>query len=111
MKRKSSLSKPVPANILLVDESYSIHKKKGNGIIRRQIWANAKGEITRYGLAYINHRLFHGDNGCVLGFDNAHGYHHKHYMGDIEPVYFKNFEDIERQFEQEFEVLHEKAKE
>ncbi len=111
MKRKKTLSKPVTTNVLLVDESYSIHKKKGNGVIRRQVWANVKGEITRYSLAYINHRLFHGDNGRVLGFDNAHGYHHKHYMGDIESVDFKNFEDIERQFEQEFEVLHEKAKE
>ena len=60
------------------------------------------GKVTRYSLAYINYRLFHDDNGRVLGYDNAHGNHHKHYMGKIEPVTLNNF--------QEFEVLHEQTK-
>ncbi len=29
--------------------------------------------VTRYNLAYINHEMFQGDNGRVLGFDNATG--------------------------------------
>lgn len=67
-------------------------------------------EITRNSLAYINHHLSYNDNGRVLGYDNAHGYHHKHYMGCIEPVVFTNFEELELQFQKEFEVLHEQAK-
>lgn len=110
MKGRKSHKKRAEGDYLLVDESYSIHKKKGNGIIRRQIWVNKKGEVTRYNLAYINHRLFYGDNGRVLGYDNAHGYHYKHYMGNVEPIKFKSFEELETKFEQEFEVLHEKAK-
>jgi hypothetical protein len=46
------------------------------------------------------------DNGRVLGYDNTHGYHHKHYMGTVEPVEFFSFEQIEKKFQQEFEVLY-----
>ena len=37
-------------------------------------------------------------------------YHHRHHMGETEPVAFNNFEDIEIRFQQEFEVIHEKFK-
>jgi hypothetical protein len=110
MKRKKNAGQSRIKETLLIDESISIHKKKGNGIIRRQVWTNAEGGVTRYSLAYINHNLFHGDNGRVLGYDNAHGYHHKHYMGKVEPVDFICFGELENQFQQEFEVLHEQVK-
>jgi hypothetical protein len=29
--------------------------------------------------------LFKADNGRVLGFDNAHGNHERHYLGDVKP--------------------------
>jgi hypothetical protein len=67
--------------------------------------------VTRYSLAYINHNLIYDDNGRVLGYDNAHGYHHKHCMGRVEPIIFTNFEELEKRFEQEFGVLHEQVKE
>lgn len=74
-------------------------------------------EVTRYSLAYINHNIHTGDNGRVLGYDNDHGYHHRHYMGEMEPVEFKSFVDTEIRFKQEFEkiqkefeVTHEKRK-
>lgn len=95
---------------LIVDESFALRKSKGNGRLRRQIWCNSEGEITRYSLAYINHHHFSGDNGRVLGYDNAHSYHHRHYMGTIEPVNFKSFAEIEERFQKEFEVLHEKIR-
>lgn len=28
---------------------------------------------------FLNHELYQGDNGRVIGYDNAHGYHHRHY--------------------------------
>ncbi len=39
--------------------------------------------VTRYNLAYINHSICNVDNGRVLGFDNAHDYHHTHYIGEV----------------------------
>lgn len=110
MKRKKNTKRSTASEALLVDESIGIHKKKGNGIIRRRIWISSRGEVTRYSLAYINHHLFHGDNGRVLGYDNAHGYHHKHYLGNVEPVRFIHIDEIEKRFQQEFEVLHEQIK-
>ncbi len=95
---------------LLVDETLSLHKSKGNGTLKRRVWVDEDDEVTRYSLAYINHHIHTGDNGRVLGYDNAHNYHHRHYMGETEPVNFKNFEDIEIRFQQEFEVIHETCK-
>lgn len=95
---------------LVEDDVTKIHKKKGNGILRRQVWSDSHGQVSRYSLAYINYNIFQGDNGRVLGYDNAHNYHHKHFMGKIEAIEFVNFETIEEQFIKEFEVIHEQAK-
>src|SRR3990167_11123699 len=93
---------------LLVDEAFTLQKSKGNGVLKRRIWVDEDDKVTRYSMAYINHHIYSGDNGRVLGHDNAHNYHHRHHMGKTEPVDFKNLEDIEIRFQQEFEVIHEK---
>jgi hypothetical protein len=95
---------------LQVDERHYFSVRRGNGCLRRQIWVNRDGRIARYRLAYINHRICQQDNGRVLGYDNAHGYHHRHYFGSVEPVDFTSFESIEQRFEQEFQLLHQRAK-
>lgn len=41
------------------DKSSTISPKRGNGIVRHEIWADELGK----------------DNGRVLGYDNAHGSH------------------------------------
>lgn len=56
------------------DDRHRISLKRGNGQLRREIWEDEQGNITRYNLAYINHQLFPADNGRVVGFDNQHGY-------------------------------------
>ena len=92
----------------LIDESHVISTKKGNGILRREVWVDEKGRVTRYNLAYINNRLFNGDNGRIIGFDNAHGYHHRHYYGQVEAVSFISFEETEILFEKEWLALRSK---
>ena len=73
-----------------------------------EVWVDERtGEVTRYNLAYINHSIYGLDNGRVLGYDNAHGYHHRHYMGVVEPIVFRGFEDIEAMFEREWIKLRE----
>lgn len=109
-KRKSTGKAGREKETLFIDESITIHRKKGNGVIRRQVWIDEQGEVTRYSLAYINYNLFQGDNGRVLGYDNAHAQHHKHYRGHIEPITFSSFDKLESQFNKEFEALHEKTK-
>jgi hypothetical protein len=70
----------------IINEVYSISTKKGGGLIKIEVWENDLNEVVKYSFAYINPMWFTGDNGRVLGDDNAHNFHHKHYYGKIYPV-------------------------
>ncbi|MDD2734267.1 MAG: DUF6516 family protein [Desulfuromonadaceae bacterium] len=87
------------------DERHKISNKRGNGQLRRETWEDELGNITRYNLAYMNYHLYSGDNGRVIGFDNQHGYHHRHFMGKMESVEFVSFEELENQFDQEWSLF------
>ncbi|MBU2740893.1 transcriptional regulator [Acidithiobacillus thiooxidans] len=89
----------------LVDEVHHIYRKRGNGQLRREVWVDERGEVTRYNLAYINHAICAVDNGRVVGYDNQHGYHHRHYLWDMHPIDFISFEDIEVRFEEDWMAL------
>lgn len=94
------------AEVKLIDESHKISDKRGNGKLRREIWVDeVNGKITRYNLAYINHNIYAGDNGRVIGYDNAHDGHHRHYFGAVEFFQFVSFEDIEARFERDWIAL------
>jgi len=86
-----------------VDERHFPSRRKGDGEIRREIWIDEdSGAVTRYNLAYINPELFQADNGRVLGYDNRHGVHHRHYLGISRTIRLKTFESIEAAFERNF---------
>ena len=85
--------------IKVSDDLWSLSSKNGNGVLRREVWVDELGRVIRYNLAYINYTVFQGDNGRVVGYDNAHGFHHRHFMGVVKPVEFKSFEDIEELFQ------------
>jgi hypothetical protein len=87
------------------DERHKIPNKRGNGQLRRETWEDEHGNITRYNLAYINHQICPSDNGRVVGFDNQHGYHHRHFMGKTESIEFISFENLECLFDQEWSSL------
>ncbi len=86
----------------VVDERYTISSKRGGGAIKIEAWEDSRGTVVKYCIAYINHALHQQDNGRVIGYDNAHNYHHKHYFGEIEAVDdFAGYEEIIKRFEQE----------
>ena len=87
----------------IIDQSIMVSRKRGNGTLRFEVWAD-NGVVTRYNLAYINHLIFSGDNGRVVGYDNKHG-HHRHFKGVVESVDTTNFEEIEKCFEQEWSTV------
>ncbi len=89
----------------LHDERHKISRKRGNGLLRREVWVDQHGKVTRYNLAFINHTLFGGDNGRVLGYDNHHGHHHRHFRGRTESFEFISFVDLEERFEREWVEL------
>ena len=102
--------KKPPILIKIVDDTITIPKKRGNGTVKIQASVDEQGKLIRYSLTYINYRLCDIDNGRVLGYDNSHGYHHRHYMGKEEPIKFTSYEAITEQFDQEWRALHEQAK-
>lgn len=79
-------------------------------MLRREIWVDRRGLVARYNLAYINHLIYAGDNGRVLGYDSAHGYHHRHYRGKVTAVRFESFEQIEARFQREWNRLVKEVK-
>lgn len=86
----------------VVNEAFYINEKKGGGQVKIEAWENSKGEIVKYSIAYINHIICSTDNGRVLGYDNSHGFHHKHYMGDmIEVENFSSYLELVEIFEKE----------
>ena len=91
---------------LIIDDTQVMPKKKGNGIITRKAWVDKNKDLVKYSLAYINENITLKDSGRVLGYDNSHGFHHKHYMGKVIPVKFISLEETEKQFEKEFKEVH-----
>lgn len=90
---------------LLEQERFELKPKSGGGLLSYEVWGyveKGKTVVTRYNLAYINHAIYPGDNGRVLGFDNAHGYHHRHCMGEIEAVECVSYEATQERFQQEW---------
>ncbi|MDD5298416.1 MAG: DUF6516 family protein [Rhodocyclaceae bacterium] len=95
----------LPKETLLEQERFELKPKSGGGILNYEVWgyvSMGKTVVTRYNLAYINHAIHSGDNGRVLGFDNAHGYHHRHYLGEVEAVEFVTYEATLERFQQEW---------
>lgn len=95
----------ISKEILLEQERFELKAKSGGGLLSYEVWgykSQGKTVVTRYNLAYINHAIYRGDNGRVLGFDNAHGYHHRHFMGKVETIEFESFEATQERFQREW---------
>jgi hypothetical protein len=84
-----------------------VHQLKGRrkgALIKEEVWYE-KGQVSFFNLAYINLKISHTDHGRVLGFDNSHGYIHRHYLGKMEPVDLDSYEAVYRRFIQELHQL------
>jgi len=96
MKRKDIKFKKI------VSEQFPVNPKRGGGLLKIEAWENGKREIVKYSMAYINYLMFSGDDGRVIGYDNAHDFNHKHYFGEISEVLdFITYQDLVERFENE----------
>lgn len=77
----------------------------GAGILREEVWMDERDHVVRYNLAFLLPHLFYRDNGRVLGFDNAHGRHERHFMGKAEAVEYEGFPSTSRRFYREVEAI------
>jgi hypothetical protein len=94
--------------LLLEREQIYLKASRGGGILSYEVWGHQthnKTVVTRYNLAYINPAIFTRDNGRVLGYDNAHDYHHRHWFGAVEAVSFTSYEEQLERFQQEWSAL------
>ncbi len=89
----------------VVDEEDLIRCRVGVGLRREEVWQDEDGNVVRYNLAFINHFLCAKDNGRVLGYDNQHGYHHRHYMGETSPFEYERYDLLVERFTQELDDL------
>jgi len=78
-----------------------LKRQRKGGTLKEEVWQTEDGEVVKYSLAYINPRICGSDNGRVLSYDNSHDYHHRHFMGTVEPVEFDDYESLSKRFHAE----------
>lgn len=89
----------------LTDYETAFQCAGGAGILREEVWVDEEGRAIRYNLAFLLPHLSRVDKGRVLGFDNAHGIHERHFMGKAEPVEFKSYAATASRFYREVETI------
>lgn len=84
----------------------AIPKKLGGGTLKELVVRELPSKkVTHYALAYINPMIFSDDNGRVLGYDNSHGYSHKHCMGKVTKEAFTSYEELYDRFQEEWMAI------
>ena len=78
-------------------------KRKG-AVLKDEVWYE-DGEVIAYNLAYINLKQCRVDHGRVLGYDNSHGFHHRHFMGKVEAIEYTSYDDLLERFIEEVHKL------
>ena len=80
--------------IKVIDDLTRVRCTSSMGTIREEVWQDDTGEVAKYNLAFINPILQRDDNGRVLGYDNAHGRHERHFKGEVEEIRFPGYEAV-----------------
>lgn len=83
-----------------------IPSRLGGGVLKERVVRDLPSRrVVSYALAYINPLIFGGDNGRVLGYDNRHGYAHRHYFGCVVADTFSSYEALYERFEREWQEI------
>ncbi len=87
-----------------IDQTLHLSGKRRGAVLKEEVWYEGE-RVVKYSLAYINARICDADNGRVLGYDNTHGHHHRHFMGQVEEIEFHGYEALVTKFEREVHAL------
>lgn len=96
--------KPKPKADLIKTEDVEYHLRCTSGakaIYREEVWEDLEGKVVKYNLAFIHHGACQQDHGRLVGYDNAHGYHERHFMGEVQAVEFVSYEQTLKRFQDE----------
>jgi len=87
-----------------VDQTLYLSGRRKGAVLKEEVWYEGE-RVVKYSLAYVNPRIYAADNGRVLGYDNTHDYHHRHFMGKVEKIEFHGYEALVTRFESELYEL------
>ena len=77
-----------------IDQTLYLSGKRRGALLKEEVWFEGD-RVVKYSLAYINPAICKADNGRVLGYDNAHDRHHRHFRGAVADFDFESFESYE----------------
>src|SRR5579859_3709858 len=80
----------------VVDDTIYLKRPRRGAMLKEEVWEDQDGFVVKYSLAYINPAIFGADNGRILGYDNSHNHHHRHFLGKQESFEFAGYEEIGR---------------
>lgn len=89
---------------LIKTEDVEYHFRCASGakaIYREEVWENEAGTVVKYNLAFIHFGVIQQDHGRVVGYDNAHGHHERHFMGEAREVEYVSYDITLRKFQGE----------
>jgi hypothetical protein len=78
--------------------------KRAGASLKEEVWLT-DGVVTDYNLVYVNRNRCQVDHGRVLGYDNSHGFHHRHFMGAVEASDFHGYDALADRFYAEVHKL------
>ena len=95
----------------IVDDTMYLGRPRRGAILKEEVWQSQDGQVVKYSLAYVSPTVCGADNGRVLGYDNSHDHHHRHFMGRQESFAFSGYEAVARRFYDEVRELWRKEDE
>ncbi len=98
------MRKSKPPVVTTRSQVFRLKGKRKGALLKEQIWLE-DGTVVAYSLAYVNLRVFAKDNGRVLGYDNSHDFHHRHFRGAVEAVDFSTYDALAERFYNEVHEL------
>ena len=78
-------------------------------IYREEVYVDLENRVVKYNLAFIHFGVCQVDHGRAAGYDNAHGSHERHFMGQVGTVEFTSYEDTLKRFQVEVRHYRETA--
>ena len=94
--------RPKPKLVKTEDVEYHLRCSSGaKAIYREEAWEDEAGKVVKYNLAFIHFGVCQEDHGRVVGYDNAHGRHERHFMGEAQEVEFVSYAVTLTRFQEE----------
>lgn len=108
-KRKSQRKKNGDATKVTDVEFHFRCSSGAEAIYREEVYVDSANRVVKYSLAFIHFGVCQQDHGRVVGYDNAHGIHERHFMGQAERIPFTSYEETLRLFQAEVRHYRETA--